>query len=105
MLESLHKDQAFEVVSGWTNLGIPKQAYEEAVKRKWFTVGIACKKAYEFPRFPVDRIVVVGENWGDESPTFLNSIDVLVRVGGGKQSLNETAEARKRGMDVYEFEV
>ena len=83
------------VVSGLTDLGIPALAYREAVSRGWRTIGIACSKAVEYPCFPVDKRIIVGDNWGDESPTFLNSIDFLVRVGGGKQAMREAAEFRK----------
>ncbi|MBI2105686.1 hypothetical protein HYT56_02500 [Candidatus Woesearchaeota archaeon] len=36
---------------------------------------------------------------------FLNSIDALVRVGGGIQSLDETAKMKNRNKRVYEFEL
>jgi hypothetical protein len=104
ILEVFQRDKRIELVSGWTNLGIPKQAYEEAAKRRWRTVGIACEKAYEYERFPVDRVEVVGKEWGEESSTFLNSIDVLLRIGGGKQSQAETEEAIKRGIQVFEYD-
>ena len=85
-----------EVVSGLTNLGVPRIAYEEAVKLGLRTVGIACKKATEHECFPCDEVVIIGEEWGDESPTFLASIDVLIRVGGGKQSASEAFTGPKR---------
>ena len=94
------------IVSGLTNVGILKLSYEEAQRRNWKTAGIACKKAYDFKDnwFPVDEEpIIVGENWGDESPTFLDSIEVLVRVGGGKQSLSEIAEMKSRGKQVIEY--
>jgi len=47
----------------------------------------------------------VGQAWGDESPTFLNSIDVLVRVGGGKQALRETAAMKASGQPVIEYDL
>lgn len=43
------------IISGLTNLGIPKLAYEEARKRKWLTVGIACEQAKDYELFPVDK--------------------------------------------------
>ena len=49
--------------------------------------------------------MIVGNNWGDESQTFLDSCDVIVRVGGGKQSFEEVAEFRRRGGRVYEHEL
>ena len=93
------------VVSGLTAIGIPKLAYEEAKRRGWKTVGIACRKAYEYERFPVDEEIIVGENWGDESETFINNVDILIRIGGGTQSRKETEMAKKSGKEVIEFEL
>lgn len=94
------------IVSGVTNVGVLKLAYEEAKRRNWRTAGVGCKKAYDFEWFPTDEEpVIVGENWDDESSTFLDSIDALVRVGGGKQSLREIAEMKKRGKFVLEYEL
>jgi len=91
------------IVSGLTNIGIPKIAYEEAVKRDWKTVGIACEKANDYEIFPVDKKIIVGDDWGDESDTFLNSIDVLVKIGGGEQSKKEFEHAKEMGLKVFEF--
>ena len=76
-------------MSGLTNLGVPRIAYEEAIKLGLRTVGIACKQAEQYECFPCDEVILVGDNWGDESRAFLASIDVLLRVGGGKQSVAE----------------
>jgi len=94
-----------EVVSGFTDIGISAIAYREAKRRKWRTVGIACKKAFKHPCYVVDDYKIIGENWGDESKTFLDSIDVLVRVGGGNQAMKETEEFKKTGKPVYEYEL
>lgn len=94
-----------EIVSGLTRLGIPAIAYEEAVKRGWKTVGVACPKAFEYDCFPVDETVIIGANWGDESQTFLNMVDLVVRVGGGKQSYEEAQLAKLQGKEVLEFEL
>ncbi len=93
------------VVSGLTNMGIPKLAYQEAVSRGWRTVGIACEKANQYELFPVDKQIIVGKKWGDESPTFLNSIDVLIRVGGGEDSMREVNTFKQMGKSVYEYEL
>jgi len=93
------------VVSGLTALGIPLIAYKEAQRRGWKTVGIACKKAYEFEIFPVDEEIIVGEDWGDESSTFIDNIDMLIRVGGGKQAHKEVEMAKKRGIPVIEYDL
>ena len=93
------------IVSGLTDLGIPALAYKEALARKWGTVGIACKKASEFKCFDCDEIVMIGEEWGDESEKFLDSIDVLIRIGGGKQSIAEVKKAKEMGIKAIEHEL
>jgi hypothetical protein len=47
----------------------------------------------------------VGEQWGDESAAFLAAIDVLIRIGGGPQSLAEAARAKELGIRVIEREL
>jgi hypothetical protein len=88
-LEKIGIDKIECIVSGLTNLGIPKIAYEIATELGLKTVGIACNLAKDYDLFPVDVKILKGDNWGDESETFLNYIDVLVKVGGGKQSEEE----------------
>ena len=77
------------ICSGLTDLGIPSLAYKFAETHGCHTIGIACSKANENPCFPVDEKIIVGNDWGDESETFLSKIDALVRIGGGKQSESE----------------
>lgn len=93
------------VVSGLTALGIPLLAYKEATERGWATKGIACEKVKEYELYPVDETVIFGKEWGDESPIFLNDIDILVRVGGGNQSMEETAAAHEKCIPVLEFDL
>lgn len=83
------------IVSGLTDLGIPGLAYRYAQRKCIRTVGIACSKASEYECFPVDEKIIVGDEWGDESATFLSNIDCLLRVGGGKQSHEEVDRFRK----------
>ena len=98
------------VVSGLTDQGVPGLAYHMAADPEYgpmITVGIACSKASDYPCFPVDDKIIVGKQWGDESDTFLNYIDALVRVGGGKQSLAEAKKFReiKPNAPIVEFEL
>lgn len=90
------------IVSGYTNLGIPKIAYEEATNKGWKTKGIACEKAHNYKTYPVDEYIIEGEDWGDESETFLNSIDILIKIGGGKQSNEECRKAKEKNITIYE---
>ena len=107
IVEENHPDKEYALVSGFTDMGIPAIAYRMADKRDWRTVGIACSKADENPCYDVDESIIEGDDWGDESETFLNAIDVFVRIGGGKQSLEETekAKSKKNIKAVYEFDL
>lgn len=89
-LRALHYPNSV-VVSGYTDLGIPALAYQQAVELGMGTVGIACADAKNYPCFPCDEVIIVGEHWGDESPVFLDYIDELIKVGGGPQSEAEYA--------------
>lgn len=93
------------IVSGLTALGIPRIAYEEADKRGWETVGIAPSQAEKRRLYPVNEKRIIGKHWGDESAFFLAEIDVLIRLCGGYQALNETKTAKRRGLPVYEYEL
>lgn len=42
---------------------------------------------------------------GDESEKFLSLLNAIVRVGGGKQSLDEVESAKKKNLPVFEFEL
>uniref|UniRef100_A0A832H5X4 Uncharacterized protein n=1 Tax=Oscillatoriales cyanobacterium SpSt-402 TaxID=2282168 RepID=A0A832H5X4_9CYAN len=103
--DALPHRNSIEIVSGLTRLGIPAIAYEEAVKRGWKTVGIACSKAFDYDCFPVDETIIIGTDWGDESQAFLNSVDWLIRIGGGKQSHEEARLAKMQGKPLLEFEL
>ena len=105
VVEANHEDDAYELVSGLTDMGIPAIAYEMAKKRGWKTVGIACSKAHDNPCFDVDIEIIEGKEWGDESAVFLDNIDVLIRIGGGKQSIAETKKAKDRDIPVYEYDL
>ncbi|HVY01736.1 MAG TPA: hypothetical protein VHA12_03155 [Candidatus Nanoarchaeia archaeon] len=98
-----HPDKNISVVSGLTDLGMPAIAYREAKSLGWKTVGVACTKAEEYETFNVEKRKIVGDNWGDESRTFLDSIDMLVCVGGGNQSKRELEEWKKTGKPFIEY--
>jgi hypothetical protein len=99
-------EHEISIVSGLTNVGVLKIAYEEAAKRGWRTVGIACKLALNYERYPVDEeIIFCGENWGDESPLFVSHIQAIIRIGLGKQSLRETETVKERGFPAFEYDL
>jgi predicted Rossmann-fold nucleotide-binding protein len=93
------------IVSGLTNVGVLAIAYKEARKRGWRTVGIACKRAFEHPVFPVDEQKIVGEEWGEESRAFLDELDAIIRIGFGKQSLREAEAIKAKGLPVFEYDL
>lgn len=99
-IEKKYSMEDYCVVSGYTNLGIPQIAYQEATKRKWKTVGVACKKSSNYDTFPCDEEIIVGEDWGDESERFLQEIDCIVKIGGGEQSKKEVRKAKKKNIPV-----
>jgi hypothetical protein len=101
----LARKDDIEMVSGLTNVGIPAIAYEEATRRGWKTVGVACSQALDYDCFPVNEAIIVGQFWGDESEVFLERIDLVIRVGGGLQSRKEADLARLQGKQVIEFEL
>lgn len=107
IIEQNHPSKKYTVVSGLTDMGIPAIAYRLASKCGWKTVGVACSKANDYDCYDVDEKIIVGDDWGDESDTFLDKIDVLIRVGGGEQSFKEckTAKDKKNIQKVYEFDL
>ena len=93
------------VVSGETNLGIPGLAYNVAYLLDLTTVGISCAKASGYPCYPCDKVIRFGEDWGDESQTFLEYCDQFLRIGGGAQSIREAEIARQMGKSVIYHEL
>ncbi len=108
-IQSENNTNKLMVISGLTDLGIPSLAYYIARQNDWNIGGIAPEKALESRWFPMsndgDELVLSGEDYGEETPKFLDSIDVLLRIGGGVQALYETQLATKRGMKIYEYDL
>jgi hypothetical protein len=98
-------DQSIAIVSGLTNVGVFKIAYEEAATRGWSTVGVACKRATEHPLYPVDTKIIIGENWGDESSWFVGMLDAMVRIGVGPQSIRETEAVKASCKPTFEYDL
>ena len=82
-----------EVVSGYTNMGVPRIAYRLADDMDLVTVGFSAQQALRVRAgvYPVQKKILVGERFGDESEAFIEYIDILIRIGGGPQSRHETA--------------
>lgn len=105
IIEKTHKKDKYELVSGLTNMGIPKIAYELAEGRGWVTVGLSSAEAKNYDCYDVDKEIIEGEKFGDESEKFIDYIDCLIRIGGGKQSMKETKMAKDKNMKVYEYDL
>jgi hypothetical protein len=86
------------LVSGLTDCGVPGIAYRVATRMGLATVGISARQALRVRAglFPVDRRILVGRRFGDESAAFVAMIDALIRVGGGPQSRREAAMFREK---------
>ena len=86
-----HPVASIEIVSGYTNLGIPKIAYELADRYGFVMVGFSARQALseDCGLYPVKKSIVRGEQYGDESEAFISYIDHLIRIGGGPQSKRE----------------
>lgn len=81
----------FEVVSGYTDRGVPRLAYQLADKLGLRKIGYSARQALKVKSglYPVHDVILVGKKFGDESERFVRHIDQLIRVGGGKQSRHE----------------
>ena len=102
---TLGKDATnIEIISGYTNMGVPRIAYRLADDMGLKTVGFSAKQALRVRAgvYPVKEVILVGERFGDESQKFIEYIDVLVRIGGGPQSRKEVAlfKMLHKGIDL-----
>ena len=74
-----------------------------------------------------EKPIIVGKNWGVESPVFINGIgaikdvdpekvreylnhphyglDAMVRIGVGPQAISEATKIREMGKPTYEFDL
>lgn len=104
-IATTYQGQKIAIVSGLTNVGVLRIAYEEAVKRGWETVGIACEKANDHPIFPVDFKLIIGKDWGDESSFFTSTLDTIIRIGSGKQSIAEANVLKQDGRPTIEYDL
>lgn len=101
ILEQLTAEQAaqnFEIVNGYTASGVPQIAYHLADTMGIPTVGFSAKQALRVKSglHPVQKVMLVGERFGDESNAFIDYIDVLIRIGGGPQSRHEVELFKKK---------
>ena len=84
--------------SGATDLGVPALAYRAAAAAGIPTVGITAEAASAYPIAPLDRLVVVGRRFGDESRVFVSACHEIWMIGGGPQSEAEVRLADTLGL-------
>lgn len=91
-----------ELVSGYTNTGVPKIAYEIADDMGLKTVGFSARQALRGKSglYPVQKEILVGERFGDESMAFVYYIDWLIRIGGGPQSRREVELFKEKNLGL-----
>ena len=106
VIATINKNE-IEIVSGYTNSGIPKIAYEIADDIGLKTVGFSAKRALTVSCgiYPVAKEIIYGKNFGDESQAFVDYIDILIRIGGGVQSRKEVMlfKAKNEGNNLTEL--
>ena len=100
--DSVNSDKKIVVVSGLSNVGIPKLAHEEAKKRGWKSVGLSAKEVKEYECYEADEEIIVGDKFGDESEKFIDYIDELMTFGGGEQTKKEIKMAKDKKLKVTE---
>ena len=103
----MNRPKDVAIVSGATDLGIPGMVYHTAEKYNFKTIGVMCKRGYDKDNtlYPCDEIYAIGEDWGDESETFISKIDRLYKIGGGEQSEKEKGMAEAAGIPVFEYKL
>ena len=93
------------IVTGATKIGIPAMIVASAKKRGIKSIGIMPQEGYETGLSKVDELVVEGDKWGDESARFIDMIDILYAVGGGRQATKEVLMAEAKGIEVKSMEL
>lgn len=109
-LDQIVKDYpgyTYVLVSGHTNVGALKLAYQDADDRCWWTVGVASQRAKEHPLFEVDEVITSRHwvDWGNESERFVEECDVLFALGDGPQTLREAFACAALGKRVYRVDL
>ena len=90
-LQRDHPEKTIEIVSGYSRCGVPLIAYELADLLEMQTVGFSARQVLKVRSglYPVKKVIIKGEQFGDESYDFVRYVHGLIRVGGGPQSRRE----------------
>lgn len=84
--------------------GVPKIIYDVCEKEEIKAMGVACVKAFKYALGKMDYLIIEGEDWGAESPTFLKTSDEFIILGGGGQAKREAIAASAEGKTVSVFQ-
>jgi len=90
--------------SGATMEGVPKIIYDVCEREGISAIGVACSKAFQYPLGKMEYLIIEGEDWGAESPTFLKTSDEILLLGGGGQAKREAIAACQEGKKVSVFQ-
>lgn len=86
-----------ELTSGGTRYGGVWEAYEVAAAKGIKTNGLMCGQGLALPWANADRVVYVGDEWGDESSRFKYISNILLAFSGGPQTKQEIKESAQAG--------
>jgi hypothetical protein len=98
-LQATHGDRLV-MCSGATNIDVPGLAYTLCARHGITAAGITAGAAIRYRLARMDRLVVVGRRFGDESAVFVAQCDAFVVLGGGPQSAQECRMAGEAGKPV-----
>lgn len=90
--------------SGATMEGVPKIIYDVCVHEGIAAIGVACEKAFNYPLGSMKYLIIEGQEWGNESQTFLKTSDEILILGGGGQAKREAMAAGLEGKKVSVFQ-
>lgn len=95
-----HPETPLWCISGATNVGVPRIAYEQAGELGVTRIGVTAAAAREFELAELEYLTIFGEQFGDESEIMLALCDEIWLIGGGNQSERETRRAVQLGVPV-----
>lgn len=88
-------------LGGMTDLGGISVFYDVCLRARIDTAGIMCwQGASSRLARGAREMLIVGDNWSDESPTFLDLIDILLVLEPGQQGWHEALAAAQRNDPV-----
>jgi len=105
-LEALKAQYGSRLVlsSGATMEGVPKIIYQLCEQLGIDAMGVTSAKAIDYQLGKMRYLVVEGDDWGQESATFLRTSDELIMIGGGGQAKREAIAACTEAKPVTIFQ-